>query len=265
MSLQYIGISHFPVLHRQFSSPTSTIFAEPSPTPSQDLTQDNKDVLIERLNDLVVRLSKDSSVEDGVVSAIHTGVDRIELLLKNREKGAHKKSPSPGSDTFWGPITPTRNVRMRFPESPSSRYSLTREASFANSEFNGREQLPGSPTSHRQSITHEATMSAERAIEIAKSAEDLASKLSATVAELQVRREESDVSFTNIQSFSPSKGSKSKSEDHSNRSSHLSDSKWAVVSRFLTNISQHIHDLLITRAEKAAERILVLEYRVKEM
>jgi hypothetical protein len=32
-----------------------------------------------------------------------------------------------------------------------------------------------------------------------------------------------------------------------------------------TNVLQHIHDLLITRAEKAAEKILVLEYRIKEM
>jgi hypothetical protein len=198
MSLNYIGISHFPVLNRQISSPTTTVFSEP-PTPSQDLTQDSKEVLIERLNDLVARLSSD--IEDSIVSEIHRGVHRIELLLKkNKEKGTHKKSLSVGSETFGGPLTPTRNLRMHFPESPSPRPSITREASLAAS-FKGPDQLNDSPTSHRQSVNRESTMSAERAIEVAKSAEELASKLLATVAELQVRREESDVSFINIQFF----------------------------------------------------------------
>ena len=33
----------------------------------------------------------------------------------------------------------------------------------------------------------------------------------------------------------------------------------------ITNVTKHIHDLLITRVEKAAERILILEYRITEM
>jgi hypothetical protein len=184
MSLNYIGISHFPVLHRQFSSPTATVSLDPSPIPSQDLTQDNKDVLLERLNDLVLRLSKDRSVEDSTISAIHTGVDRIELLLKAREKGGHKKPPSVGNDvredTFWAPLSPTRNVMMRFPDSPISRHAVTREA----------------------------TISTERAIEIAKSAEELASRVSATVVDLQVRREESDVSPSLLPCFKSFEGSR---------------------------------------------------------
>jgi len=198
--MSFIGLSHFPVLHRQFSSPTSTVLES---SPSQDLTQDSKDVLIERLNDLVLRLSKDSSIEDSTLAAIHTGVDRIEGLMKGREKETQKKSPQVGSeskhsrgnseDILWGsPLTPSRNIRMRFPDSP---------------------------TSPPNSVHRRPRMTADRAIEIAKSAEELSNKLLATVIELQTRKEESD----------------------------------------------HIHDLLITRAEKAAERILVLEYRIKEM
>jgi hypothetical protein len=220
--MNFIGISSFPVLHRQFSSPTSTFLLESSP--SQDLTQDNKDVLIERLNDLVLRLSKDSFVEDRIISAIHTGVDRIELLMKDGGKESQKKSPQVGSeskhsrgnseDIFWGsPLTPTRNVRMRFPESP---------------------------TSPRHSIHPRPQISADRAIEIANSADELSSKLLATVAELQVRREESDVSLPQITK---------------------SPGPFTAKANFI----QHIHDLLVTRAEKAAERILVLEYRIKEM
>ena len=173
------GISHFPVLHRQFSSPTSTIVLESSPS-QEDLTQaqDNKDVLIERLNDLVLRLSKDSSFDDGIVSAIHAGVDKIELLMRSKEKENQKRSPQAGSesrhsrgnseDIIWGsPLTPSRNIRMRFPDSPAS----------------------PRPSLHRQ-----PQMTADRAIEIAKSAEDLSNNLLATVTELQTRKEESDVS-----------------------------------------------------------------------
>jgi hypothetical protein len=161
------------VLHRQFSSPRSSVFPE-SPG-SQDLAQDNKDVLIERLNDLVLRISKDSSLDDSIVSAIHTGVDRIEMLMKGRENG--QKSPQANSepklsnsntgDTLWGPsLTPTRNVRMRFPDSP---------------------------TSPRLSVVRQPEITTERAVKLAKEAEELASRLSKTVAELQVRKEESDV------------------------------------------------------------------------
>ncbi|KUJ18126.1 uncharacterized protein LY89DRAFT_540351, partial [Mollisia scopiformis] len=55
--------------------------------------------------------------------------------------------------------------------------------------------------------------------EVAKAAEDLATKLAVTVAELQERKDESD----------------------------------------------QVHDLLVTRAEGGAERILLLEYRIAEM
>lgn len=218
MSLQYIGISHFPVLHRQFSSPASTSFVEASP--SQDLAQDNKDVLVERLNDLVLRLWKDSSLEDSIVSAIHTGVDQIEVLMKSREKQIEKNSPQIGGeakilteqpeDIFWGPRTPTRNIKMRFADSPNSPI---------------------------HSIRPKQQMTAQCAIKLAKEAEGLASRLSASVAQLQVRKEESDVSGL----------------------------REAFCKRSLANIIQHIHDLLVTRAEAAAERILLLEYRINEL
>lgn len=177
MSLHHLGIAHLPVLHRNFSSPTptsSTILLGSSP--SQDLAEDNKDVLIERLDDLLLRLS-DSSLEDGTISAIHTEVDRIETLL--RDRGTHQ-SPRVGNesraskgsveDVFWRPLSPTRNISMSM-------------------------RMPESRTSPRHLNQYAAQMSTQRAMELAVSAEKLASKLSETVAELQVRKEESDVSL----------------------------------------------------------------------
>jgi hypothetical protein len=43
----------------------------------------------------------------------------------------------------------------------------------------------------------------------------------------------------------------------------MDESAWSDCS--MAYVAQHIHDLLVTRAEKAAERILLLEYRISEM
>jgi hypothetical protein len=172
MSLQYLGISHFPVLHRQFSSPTSRSFSDSSP--GQDLTQDSKDVLIERLNDLVLRLSTTNELEDGAVTAVHSQVDKIESIVRGEERQqrpSHSRSGSGISrtkedDPFWGPATPTQNVKMRLPD-----------MSFPP----------------RRPARHASVASPAKAIELAQAAEDLASKLAVTIEELQNRKEESDV------------------------------------------------------------------------
>jgi hypothetical protein len=164
MSLHHLGISHFPILHRQFSSPTHDSF---NSNPSPDLTQDNKDIVIERLNDLVLRLSKptSSSLDDRTVTALHSQVDRIEVLIRGAENGKipdHRdaddtRSPAPlsvgGEDAFWGPLSPARQVGMWLPQ-------------------------PRSPVPDRAIMT---------------AADELASRLAATINELRVRREESDV------------------------------------------------------------------------
>lgn len=169
MSLHHLGIAHFPVLHRQFS-PTASTFSAPSP--ARDLTQDSKDVLVERLNDLVLRLSKDSSLEDNAVTAIHSEVDKIELLLHGGERrrgsrGTENTTLSVEDDTFWGPRSPTQSLRLRRPVI-----------------------IRGSP---RQAAHNESPMTPAKAVELANAAEELASQLTKTVAELQTRKEESDV------------------------------------------------------------------------
>jgi hypothetical protein len=173
MSLQYLGISHFPVLHRQFSLPTNGALSDSSPS-QQDLTQDSKDVLIERLNDLVLHLSTSQELEDGAVTAIHSQVDRIEMILRGEEK--HKK-PSPSlsgtgmsrDDPFWGPVTPTQSIKMRLPDT-----------------FTGNQRSP--------LYLNLQEVSSAKAIELAQAAEDLASRMAVTLEELHRRKEESDVS-----------------------------------------------------------------------
>ena len=175
MSLHYLGIAHFPVLHRQFSSPTSLRARERLESPTQDITQDNKDVLIERLNDLVLRLSKSTFLENSTVDAVHAGVDKIELLLDSGEKphleSVNLESRQPKEireDIFWKtPLTPTKNIRMQFPENTFNTSSLS---------------------------THRPEITLARVDEIAKAAEDLSLKLATTVSELQTRMQDSNVS-----------------------------------------------------------------------
>lgn len=172
----HLGISHSPVLHRHFSSPLSEGF--PDPSSDEDLTQDSKDVLIDRLNDLVARLSKVPALKDRTVSSIHSEVDKIELLLGGAEKvysPRHSRQTSSHSNAqyetepFSGPPNPTQSMKMRFPPMPWTSPSPR-------------------PVPERQPMTP------EKALEIAKNAQDLVLKLSATLKELQLRKEESDVS-----------------------------------------------------------------------
>jgi hypothetical protein len=173
MSLQYLGISHFPVLHRQFSPPTKGAFSDSSPS-QQDITQDSKDVLIERLNDLALRLSTAKDLEDGAVTAIHSQVDKIEKILRGEEKHkkpGHSRSGSELSkeDIFWGPATPKQSLKMRLPD------------------VSPRSQRPPLSRSFQE-------VSSAKAIELAQAAEDLASRMTVTLEEFQKRKEESDVS-----------------------------------------------------------------------
>ncbi|RFU34050.1 hypothetical protein B7463_g2277, partial [Scytalidium lignicola] len=207
MSLHYLGIAHFPVLHQQFSPTTSKLSVENSPT--RTLTDDNKDVLIERLNDLVSRVTS-SSLDDSVVTAIHGDVDHIERLLQGKEKQSQSPLSARSSmdrglrsstdenisekKSFWSPATPTRSISMHLPI---------------------RESL--SPSS--QYATPDVKRHLDRTKEVVTSTAALVAQLTTTVAELQARREE----------------------------------------------SQHIHGLLILRAQKAADRILYLEKRLRDL
>jgi hypothetical protein len=202
MSLHHLG------LHRQFTSPTSKGFSEVAP--SQELAQDSKDVLVDRLTDLVSRLSNTNFLKDNAITAIHSEVDKIELLIRRAEKiqrdsGLSRRMPtgdailSREDDSLWGPMTPSHNIKMQLPNSPQR-----------------LKRIP-SHTTELGNMPHSSQ--AEAVVKVAKAAEELAVTLARAVADLQLRRAESD----------------------------------------------HIHDLLVTKLEARAERILFLEYKIAEM
>ncbi len=211
------------MLHRQFSSPSTRL--PESPTASiHDLARDSKDVLVQRLNDLSIRLVAEEALKDEDITALHIDVDRMERVMKKsvgipQEESSHeRRSPSSvgtlreqEDDLFWGPpFSPNRKVIMR---------------------------LPGSPvhTSHAR-LQGSLEMSPNKASLLAQEADALNEQLSKALKELQARKEESNVRFSKAQ--------------------------YLILGRLT---SKHIHDLLVTRAEKAAQRITELESRVQDL
>ena len=194
MSLHFIGIRDFPVLHRQFSSPTSKTFE--SPNSNKEISGDSKDVLIQRLNDMAVRLMTEENLNDDDITALHIDVDRMERAMR-KSSGVHLeeslhdgRSPAitPASrdreeDVFWGPFSPSRNVKMRFPTTP-----------LTTSHSHLQEALDILPEKAFQ-------LSPEKAATLAQEAESLREQLTKAVTELQARKEETNVGCLEIVSL----------------------------------------------------------------
>lgn len=175
----FIGIRDFPFLHRQFSSSGSKF---PDLTSSsQDLAQDSKDVLVQRLHDLANQLTLEENLSDKIITVLHVDLDRMERLLYRSPKTPTQSRFSDPQrdesmdtrrdhedDAFWSSMSPSRIVNKRFQS-----YSTT---------------IP-----HLQ-IEKSPKMTPTKAIDLAAEAESLLSRLSDAVMELKARKEESDVS-----------------------------------------------------------------------
>lgn len=176
MSLHFIGIRDFPVLHRQFSSPNAK---SDSPTSTRDLAQDSKDVLVQRLNDLANCLAMEENLEDEDIAALHIDVDRMERVMR-KTAGNHQgesfgwSSSSLGTvrehedDLLWGPpFSPNQKVTMQLPDSPVRTSHARLQSSFE--------------------------ISPRKASLLAQEAETLSEQLSKALKELSARKEESNV------------------------------------------------------------------------
>ena len=123
MSLQQLGFASLPV-YRQLTGTGSG-----DELPSQDLAQDSKDVLLDRLSDLVTLLSEGGNLDEVAMTEIHSRVDQIEDVIQRREKSPklprglknihEPTSPRSVEDVFWGPPTPTRSMSMRLSNAPA--------------------------------------------------------------------------------------------------------------------------------------------------
>ncbi|PQE25617.1 hypothetical protein CJF30_00000305 [Rutstroemia sp. NJR-2017a BBW] len=169
------------MLHRQFSLPLSPaisdICSSAGRRSSDQDAEDNKDVLIQRLNDLLAKLSHDD-FEDSAITELHRKTDEMETLMKV-EQGSSSSSLSDideksqssrrrdSEDLFWArPLTPTSSF-LRWPRTPLHR---------------------------PHSRPRKSRMTVSRAADIAESVDELNSRLVKVITDLQVTRAESNVS-----------------------------------------------------------------------
>lgn len=175
MSLHFLGIRDFPILHQQLRSPTTQ--APRFRDTTEDLTHDSKDVLIQRLLDLATHLQS-QDLRDGDVSLLHRDADSMERTLRQspvlRQQPSFQSFTSVGSgasrggeeERFWQPLSPSL-------KSPGRIFEVSRAPSRAG-PVNG--------------------LSASKSALLAEEAEALLVQLTKTVSELKERREESQVS-----------------------------------------------------------------------
>ncbi|KAI1210458.1 uncharacterized protein F4807DRAFT_423494 [Annulohypoxylon truncatum] len=215
-SLHSLGMSPFSPMRRQFSSPLARSSSplhsqETEHSDEEELVQDSKDVLVQRLNDLAAQLSRQDHIKGDDVYGLHAKVDEMERVLSTKD---HHSS-------VW---TPRRTPRRSRPTSLILQNSRNEHDPFLGLSKLGRMMpgIPNIPLPIQKSSSTQTTgnpMSAAVSDRIAREAQNLCKELEDVISNLRARQEESD----------------------------------------------HIHELLITRAERAAQRIIQLEKRIKEL
>lgn len=237
MSLYRLGIGSSPLspLRRQFSSSFSNNSASPAVTrdggadaddelsepdfrnreswsgnedDDDDLTQDSKDVLVDRLNDLLKRLSSGGSLGGADVSTLHAKVDEMEKVLasdrhhkpsrlnrvRQRPSILQLASPLPIARADSSPQTPEEQQHpdyWGFSRTPPQQQLAPPLSELFSPRDNAKDlstHLQTQPVDEEE----EPKISSEVADSLVIEAEKLCLELSAVVKNLQDRREESD-------------------------------------------------------------------------
>lgn len=210
-SLHRLGISPFANQFsiRQPKEPDSG----PSSPENDDAAGDSRDVLAQRLADLVDRVSS-GRLSDESVSEMHHRVDEMEDALKRlgrpaakRRRGARPKSLDidAARDTgFWGSApSPTALLRSGFSDPTHLSESTLQKASGSQTTAGHRSSF--SETTDEMSLQlpalvqmggprKEGPTSVENAARIAREAKQLNFHLATLITRLQARQEESEVS-----------------------------------------------------------------------
>ena len=199
---------------------------------ADDITQDSRDVLVQRLNDLAQRLSG-SNVRTENIEALHAQVDAMEKVLSRRHRSPGRHHPSSSSARRSASLRPggSRPRSLVLPAGGDGRDALGIMApmspSWLKSHFQRRTSTHGDrpdetselhkagpvpmpipsprhsqPASELQLQPAEATVtssspkiSSEMADSIVLEAENLCAEMSTVIESLQKRREESDVNL----------------------------------------------------------------------
>jgi hypothetical protein len=193
MSLHRLGIANFSPLRRQFSSPLASNISPPLHVKQEELsdedraytgpqdpaddevTQDSKDVLLERLNDLTQRLlSRRASISERSVGFLHEKVNEMERVIASSKPPRVTRIPMPprtdDSDPFWASPSPL----------------------WFRSQFSDISRPPSKEPPAE--IKKAPSISAADALRISAEADKLNEELATLMENLKARQEESDVS-----------------------------------------------------------------------
>ncbi|KAI2642038.1 hypothetical protein GGS21DRAFT_500908 [Xylaria nigripes] len=211
-----------PLRHRYspFSwSPSSPLYQQWKKAQA-NITQDSRDVLAQRLNDLATRLSQDSHVEDESIKLLHAKVNELENALYTPERRPAKtkterSGPRPlylvddrgGSDNSRTAPDPADLLLLDAP----SLASPAQSSPSAKKRPNNRDDTKAKPRTSGVTVAQAEQVIAE--------AQNLHKELEIVISNLRDRQEE----------------------------------------------TEHIHSLLITRLERAAQRIIYLEKRIQDL
>jgi hypothetical protein len=195
---------------------------------ADDVTQDSRDVLVQRLNDLAQRLTG-ANVRAEHIEVLHAQVDAMEKVLSRRHKSRDHRAPSsparhsaslqPGASRprslvlpaggdgrdvlgIMAPMSPSW-LRSHFQRRPSTHGNRPDETS----ELHKASPVPIpilSPRLYQPADEHQQAtvtfssspkISSEMADSIVMEAENLCAEMSTVIESLQKRREESDVNL----------------------------------------------------------------------
>ncbi|OTA96684.1 hypothetical protein M434DRAFT_8632 [Hypoxylon sp. CO27-5] len=189
LSLYSLGVSPLSPMRRQFSSsfvkPSSLHPPEPDHSEQDDLVQDSKDVLVQRLNDLATQLSQQDHLKEDSVYGLHAKVDEMERVLSRRDyplrRTPQRSRPSSSKsehERFWGSLSPGRIIpsisNVPLPTQKSSSTQTSEE------HFDG----------HRANGSQKNQMSAVQAARVVEEAQRLNKELEDVTISLRARQED---------------------------------------------------------------------------
>ncbi|KAI1825362.1 hypothetical protein F4861DRAFT_501780 [Xylaria intraflava] len=184
----------------------------------ENITQDSRDALVRRLNDLAARLSQECHVEDESINLLHVKIDDLENALdtpethqyKAEKKRSRPRPLTPGADQDESVLSwMAHHPANLLPSDASSLSSSAPPSPSAKARVGHR----GNPKTDLRT----SKMTVAQAERVLAEAHNLHKDLETVISNLQDRQEE----------------------------------------------TEHIHELMITRLERAAQRIIYLEERVR--
>ncbi|KAH8677373.1 hypothetical protein BX600DRAFT_124056 [Xylariales sp. PMI_506] len=239
LSLHSLGMSPFSPWRRQFSAPYTTsvgaLESEAANYDDHEVAEDSKDVLIQRLNDLVIRLADDDELNQSTVDFMHMKMDEMERILSQKGgSGGRLRTHRRNQHSFGS----SRGDHDIFPASPTPSWLKSNLSDFVSPGIDHAAHPPAEPSQDapevkQQQQEHEQKRqspprlpspkpiikASKHAKQVIMEAQKLHEALEAIIGSLKARQEE----------------------------------------------QEHIHELLITRVERAAQRIIYLEQRVAEL